>query len=132
MWPGTILKLTSLKSVPSPNGPARRHCLKLDDDLLSGKLRIRFGCEIIGSHKTEYGAASDDNARAPNRGYSRAPMSRSALVGNNRKLDMLAITCPGPLEIRLAPIRLKHRSVVRSKISRCRLGPKGTPRQPCL
>jgi hypothetical protein len=57
--------------------------------------------EIIGS--TKYGPASDYIARAANKGYSGAPMSRSAFIGYNCKLGYVGHRLPRLLEIRLAP-----------------------------
>jgi hypothetical protein len=45
-----------------PSALRGRHCLKLDDDLLGCKLRIRFGGGIIGSYEAVYGPASDNDA----------------------------------------------------------------------
>src|SRR5882762_5649461 len=64
-------------------------CLEFPDDFFRGKLGIRLGREIVRSDEAGCHSASDETAGLPIRSYGRAPISRSALVGNNRKLRYL-------------------------------------------
>ena len=72
--------------------------------MICSAAKFASGSEVeIGSYDTKYGPASDYIARAANRGYSGAPMSRSAFIGNNCKLGYVGHRLPRLLEIRLAP-----------------------------
>src|SRR3979411_3086719 len=59
--------------------------LEFPDDLFGCKLGIRLGGKIIRRHDAGDRPARN-GSRLSNRGYRRAPMSRPALIGNNRKL----------------------------------------------
>src|SRR5712664_2022848 len=64
----------------------RTGCLKFPDDFFGCKLGLRLGRVIIRRHEASCRLASDEKSGMRMRRYSRAPVPRSALVGNNRKL----------------------------------------------
>ena len=64
----------------------RTDCPKFPDDFFGCKLGIRLGHRIIRRHEASCRLASDEKSGMRIRGYGRAPMPRSALVGNNRIL----------------------------------------------
>jgi hypothetical protein len=67
--------------------------------MICSAAKFASGSEVeIGSYDTKYGPASDYIARAANRGYSGAPMSRSAFIGNNCKLGYVGHRLPRLLE----------------------------------
>jgi hypothetical protein len=57
--------------------------LKLEDDLMSGKLGIRFSRVVARGYDAGHSPASDNGSRGPNRGYGRAPKTGFAFVSNN-------------------------------------------------
>src|ERR1700731_982812 len=67
----------------------RTGCLKFPDDFFGCKLGIRLGDVIIRRHEASCRLPPDEKSRMRIRGYSRAPVPRSALVGNNRILSYL-------------------------------------------
>src|SRR3984893_9908997 len=60
--------------------------LQFPDNLFGFKLGVRLGRRIIRRHKAGSRPAPDENTGMRIRGYSRAPVPRSALVGDNRIL----------------------------------------------
>jgi len=74
--------------------PLFRIMLKLTsefpDDFFGREFGFRLGRGIIRRHETGCCLAPDESAGLSIRGYGRAPMSRSALVSNNRKLRYLS------------------------------------------
>src|SRR5260370_29261685 len=63
--------------------------LKFPDDFFGCKLGLGLGLVIIRRHEAGGRLAPDEKSGMRIRGYGRSPMSRSALVGNNRKLRYL-------------------------------------------
>src|SRR5260370_20166822 len=60
--------------------------LQFPDNLFGCKLGVRLGHRIIRRHKAGSRPALDEKPGMRIRGYSRAPVPRSALVGDNRIL----------------------------------------------
>src|ERR1700731_3081383 len=60
--------------------------LQFPDNLFGFKLGVRLGRRIIRRHKAGSRPAPDEKSGMRIRGYSRAPMPRSALVRDNRIL----------------------------------------------
>jgi hypothetical protein len=64
-------------------------CLKFPDDFFGCKFGIGLGRGIIRRHEARSRPAPDEEPGMRMRGYGCAPVPRSALVGNNRKLRYL-------------------------------------------
>jgi hypothetical protein len=64
--------------------------LEFPDDFFGREFGFCLGRGIIRGHETGCRLAPDESAGLSIRGYGRAPMSRSALVSNNRKLRYLS------------------------------------------
>src|ERR1700674_5100859 len=60
--------------------------LNFPDHLLGCKLGVRFGLEIVRRHDAGYRLALNERSWSSNWSYGRAPITRSALVRNNRIL----------------------------------------------
>jgi hypothetical protein len=76
-------------------GEDGQHCLKFPDDFFGRQPGVGLGREIIRGHDTGYRLALDGSAGLPMRGYGRAPIPRSALVGNNRISRQFGHGAPG-------------------------------------
>jgi hypothetical protein len=59
------------------------------DEFFGREFGLRLGCVIIRRHEAGCRIAAGGNAGLLDRRYGRAPMSRPALVGHNRKLRYL-------------------------------------------
>src|ERR1700730_6416337 len=60
--------------------------LQFPDHFFGCKFRIRLGGVIIRRHDAGYRLTTDCSAGLPNRGDSRTPVPRPAIVGNNAKV----------------------------------------------
>jgi hypothetical protein len=69
--------------------------LQFPDHLFGCKLSVGLGSEIVRRHNAGHGLALNFGVRSSNGGYGRAPVTRSALIGNNRKLRYLGHVASG-------------------------------------